>query len=159
MTLSCEGAARSRSVRGGLERSGSAEYGSAVEEESGIGERMTRTMTKAKKRKATGAGKRKAAKAGMESPSKVHELSDGLTAEGMQVVVQMTEKALHGDAKSADAVVDQANESAGEAEAGASPARFSQALAWASEPEWQGESSEEATETASGSREPDAPFD
>ena len=155
MTLSCEGAARSRPVRGGLERSASAEYGSAVEEESGIGERMTRTMTKAKKRKATGAGKRKAVKAGMESPSKVHELSDGLTAEGMQVVVQMTEKALHGDAKSADAVVEQTNESAGET--GASPGGFSQALAWASEPEWQGESSEEATETASGSQEPDAP--
>ena len=33
---------------------------------------------------------------------------------------------------------------------------FSQALAWTAEPEWEGESSEEASETAGGSREPES---
>src|SRR3954452_19750925 len=33
---------------------------------------------------------------------------------------------------------------------------FSQALAWKAEPEWEGESSEETSETAGGSREPES---
>ncbi len=75
----------------------------------------------------------------------------------MQVVVQLAEKALHGDANSADAVVDQTNEAT--KESGPSEDGFSQALAWEAEPEWQPESSEEQTETAGGSREPESPLE
>lgn len=42
---------------------------------------------------------------------------------------------------------------------GTQPYRFSQAMAWMLEPEWDGESSEDLSETSAGSREPEGGTD
>ena len=141
-------------MRGGAEKSASTELGSAVEEKSGIGERMVRTTSKKSKKKATGAVKRKA---GKENSARVSKQADGLTNEDTQVVVQVVEQALHGDPSSRDTFVGLSNQDSGRTEPEASPGGFSQALAWGAEPEWQAESSEAAAESAGGSREPESP--
>ena len=79
---------------------------------------------------------------------------DGLTDEGVMVVVQLTEQALRGDAQSTGTLVAVSSDESGRKEPEA-PVGFSQALAWKAEPEWQGESSEAEAETASGSHEPE----
>lgn len=152
--LSCKRAARVCAVRGGVEKSASTEPGSAVEEKSGIGERMDRTTTKKNKKKTTGVVKRKA---GKENSARAGEQADGLTNEDTQVVVQVVERALHGDSSSRDTFVGLSNQDSVGAEDEASPGGFSQALAWGAEPEWQGESSEAVAESAGGSREPENP--
>jgi hypothetical protein len=46
-----------------------------------------------------------------------------------------------------------------EEEPGETQDRYSQAAAWMSEPEWNGDSSEEMSETSAGSREPECGMD
>jgi hypothetical protein len=69
-------------------------------------------------------------------------------------VSQLAEKSLRGDTGSHPLLFGRLNEPPVE-EPNAQHNTYSQAMAWEAEPEWQGESSEAAGETAAGSREPE----
>jgi hypothetical protein len=111
---------------------------SAVERESGIGGRMVRT----KKRTATEE---------CNSAPGADENQTGLTYLG--------NKAVSGDQSSLDNLMKLSNEGSRGEPSETNQHGFSQAIAWRSESEWQGESSEAEGETAGGSREPEGNAD
>lgn len=123
----------------------------AVEEESGIGGKMVRTA----RRTASKSNEQRTGRNGTRS-ARAGELVEG---EGIQVKemlgCQVTENALSGAAGSCQQLLEQTNGASASEGLEANSNGFSQAIAWGAEPEWQDESSEEASETAAGSREPE----
>ena len=115
-------------------------------------------MGRTTRRKKTERNKKQADVAGGEGATLMDGFAaGGLTDEGANVVVQLTECALLGHPTSYGALTEIKETDAGEGP-GANPMGFSQAMAWKEEPEWQGESSEAEAETATGSREPENQF-
>lgn len=127
------------------------EYCGAVEEESGIGGKMVRkkrrTVEEPHEQGAGGSGKR---------PGPASELGDVEGTRMKEVLgCQFAETALSGGTGSCQKLIEQTNEASAKEGLEANHNGFSQAMAWGAEPEWQDESSEEASETAAGSREPE----
>lgn len=119
-----------------------------MEEESGIGGRMVRTTKKSgDEQPSDGKGK---------EPFLEGEIaSTEIEQEKERVASQFAEKALRGDRGSLHPLFGVANQTSRLGEPDTNHNDYSQAMAWGAEPEWQGESSEEACETAAGSREPE----
>lgn len=131
------------------------EHYGAVEEESGIGGKMVRkTRSTARGPKQRGAEK---------NDKKTAPAADLVEGEGNRVKellgCQITEAALSGAAGNCQQMLERSKETSAQEGQGANHNGFSQAMAWGSEPQWQGESSEEASETAAGSREPEGCLD
>ena len=120
----------------------------SVESVSGIGGRMVRTKR--------GKANRARTRIGSGDPAVVSELAEkGLADEGARAMIELAKSAF-----SSDKCTYQQWEVLWEAgnrdeEPGVIRNGFSQAKAWAAEPEWLGESSEAAGESGGGSREPE----
>jgi hypothetical protein len=110
------------------------EHCGAAEEKSGIGGSMVRTT------------KKKAAEA-------------GLAGENAKVAAQSVERVSRGCRGRFQEWGDIKNTVREKEEPETKPNGFSQAMAWMSEPEWDGESSEGLSETLAGSREPEGGAD
>ena len=114
-------------------------------------------MVRTAKNKATKASKRAARARNCDGAGQMIELAgSGLTYEGTTVVSQLAESMLCGNPRSYEKWLDLSTSAPRGEEQASSPNGFSQALAWKAEPEWEGESSEETSETAGGSREPES---
>lgn len=72
-----------------------------------------------------------------------------------RVASQFAERALRGDRGGLHPLFSPSNQAVQPGESETKGNDFSQAIAWGAEPEWHGESSEAASETAAGSREPE----
>jgi len=122
-----------------------------VEEESGIGGKMVRTARRtAREPKEHGADREKT----RSVPAGELVEGEGIRVEEM-LGCQATENALSGGNGRSKQPLERRDEASAKEGLEASHNGFSQALAWGTEPEWQGESSEEASEMAAGSREPE----
>jgi hypothetical protein len=92
-----------------------------------------------------------------QDAAEVNEVAGGaFTGEGTKVVAQLTERAIRGRPRCLDDLVGLNNTVAHGEEPGMNKNGASQALAWMSEPEWNGESSENMSETSAGAREPES---
>ena len=109
-------------------------------------------------KKATKAGKRATGGGNGERPAPMKELAEvGIVGENTKTNARIMELALLGGRGSLPRAMDSKQSPQGE-QPETNRNGFSQALAWKVEPEWQGESSEAASETAAGSREPEDCF-
>jgi len=81
------------------------------------------------------------------------------TYEDTKVTAQLAERVSRGCRGGWHDLDDLTNRYRDKEEPGTQPNRFSQAMAWMSEPEWDGESSEDLSETSAGSREPEGGTD
>lgn len=121
------------------------EHHRAVDEQSGIGGRMTRKRTKGKRTAETNSGG-------------TRELAGvGLTQESATAMLQVAELGTL-DPPRLQKWMNEPKD-ASQQERGSNTAEGSPAMAWMAEPEWQGESSEAGSETAVGSREPECTLD
>lgn len=128
----------------------------AVEEKSGIGGSMVRATGKKRTRRsrhAAGAG------SGGDSAAADEVAEASLGDETRKAVAHFAERAFRGRPGGMRPWNDVADTVAGEEKSGTDQNGFSQAEAWMSEPEWNGESSEVMGETSAGSREPECGMD
>ena len=120
-----------------------------MEEKSGIGGRMVRTT------RSTSTEQQEADEEGKEPLHNGEVAVMAVDDEKERVASQFAERALRGDRGGLQPPFSPSNQPAHLAELETKRNDFSQAIAWEAEPEWQGESSEAASETAAGGREPE----
>lgn len=119
-----------------------------MEEESGIGGKMVRTTEKSGDKQRAEEKRKELILEGVRAEMEIDQ-------EQERVASQFAERALRGDRGSLHPLFGVSNQAFRLGEPEMNNNDFSQALAWVAEPEWQGESSEAASETAAGSREPE----
>ena len=113
-------------------------------------------MVRTTRKNATKTGKRASGAASGNEPAQVSEVADaGIADESFKVVSHLTEMALCGTERTMDYLLGLSKTAPREDEPETHQNEFSQAAAWMSEPEWNGESSEEIAETSAASREPE----
>jgi hypothetical protein len=132
------------------------EHRGAVEEKSGIGGSMVRRTRK----KATRTGRQAACAESGEGRAEVNQAAEAaLTVESARVVAQLTERAFHGRNAGVPCLVDLPDTVPDQSEPATDQDGISLAVAWMSEPEWNGESSEGISEISAGNREPEHGMD
>ncbi len=113
---------------------------------------MVRTTSK----KAGTADRRKAGAAKTKQPVQSTEAAvEGICDENVRVVTQLAERAICGNKDSFDYLNSRSSTAQDGNDTPDTPQGSSQAALWMSEPEWNGESSEETMEISAASREPE----
>ena len=113
-------------------------------------------MVRTTRKKSARTGKHAAGAGRGKEPVEVNEVAEAvLSGERAGVVTQLECRSFRGRPGSLDHWENLTNEAPRAEEPATTENGFSQAVAWMSEPEWNGESSEAMSETSAGSREPE----
>jgi len=111
-------------------------------------------MVRTTRKKSARTGKHVAGAGRGKEHVEVNEVAEAvLSGDSTEVVTHLGERSSRGRPGSLDHWEDLTNEAPRNEEPGTTQNGFSQAVAWMSEPEWNGESSEAMSETSAGSRE------
>jgi len=117
-------------------------------------------MVRTTRKKLTRTGKHAAGAERGEQPAEVNDAAEARRSdEATKMVAHLSERAFRGRPGGLHCLNDVSNMAPREEEPGTTQSDFSQAVAWMSEPEWNGESSEGMSETSAGSREPECGMD